>query len=222
MGALKGSIAVRRYLVLDELGSEPRKRLSRGLRAHAFAPVDPAAESDRSWGWVSILDEDDADLTPDKTYFVTGAGEQLRVSLRLDVLRPPAAEVKRQVAARAAQIEAEEGRRVGRRERRTLKEEVGRALRKRAFPRTRTIDLVWNLDGKSAWFFSQGKAHNELLLDLWAKSFGLRIEADGPARWAAAAGEAKQLSRLEPTRELWLGFDGVRPLSTGGVDGEDA
>src|SRR3954471_24050817 len=107
MGALKGSVAVRRYVVLEELPAEPRKRIAKGIRAHAFAPLDPAAEGDRAWGWVSIADESDADLTADKLFWVGGSGEQLRVSLRMDVLRPPPAEVKRQVAARAALIEAE-------------------------------------------------------------------------------------------------------------------
>lgn len=217
MGALKGAIAVRRYRVLEPLPAEPRRRLLKGLRAHAFAPLDPTAEGDRSWGWVSILDEDDLDLTADKVFFVHGSGEQLRVGLRTDVLRPPAAEVKRQVQARAAAIEAEEQRPVSRRERRLLKEEVTRALRQRAFPRTRTIDLVWNLDTGQVWFFGQAKAQNELLLDLWVKSFGLKLDVDGPARWASGDGglDVKQLLRLEPTRELWLGFAGVRPLSTG-------
>src|SRR5262245_18587965 len=106
MGALKGSIAVRRYRVLEPLPAEPRRRLLKGLRAHALTPLDPAAEGDRRWGWVSILDPDDADLTAEKAFWVSNAGEQLRVGLRTDVLRPPAAEVKRQVAARAAAIES--------------------------------------------------------------------------------------------------------------------
>ncbi len=207
--------------MLDELPGEPRKRLARGVRAHAFAPLDPAAEPDRSSGWVSILDADDADLGADKLFWVGGAGEQLRVSLRTDVLRPPAAEVKRQVAARAAEIELGEGRPISRREKRMLKEEVTRALRRRAFPRSRIVDLIWNLDTGQAWFFSQTRAQNELLLDLWARSFGLKLEIDGPARWASVGHDLKGLLSLEPTRELWLGFPGVRPLAAG-PDGSDA
>ena len=224
MGALKGSIAVRRYLVLEPLPAEHRKRLVKGLRAHAFAPLDPMAEGDRAWGWVTIADEDDADLTAEKVFWVGASGEQLRVGLRTDVLRPPSSEVKRQVAARALSIEIEEGRQVSRREKRLLKDEVIRALRQRAFPRTKTIDVVWNLEAGQLWFFAQSKAGNELFIDHFVKSFGLKLDVDGPARWASAGlgVDLKQLQRLEPTRELWLGFEGVRPLSSDAVAEGDA
>ncbi|MSP63977.1 MAG: hypothetical protein EXR72_27275 [Myxococcales bacterium] len=222
MGALKGSIAVRRYAVLDPLPAEPRKRLLKGLRAHAFLPLDPKAEVDRASGWVSILDGDDPDLEPIKVFFLAPGGEHLRVSLRTDILRAPTAEVRRQVRARAQAMEAEEGRRLSRSEQRTLKEEVARTLKLRAFPRVKIIDAVWDLDGKQLWFWSQTKAANDLFIDLFVKSFGLRIEADGPARWARAIGEERALAKLEPTPELWSGFAGVRPLPAAAQDDGEA
>jgi DNA recombination-dependent growth factor C len=214
MGALQGSIAVRRYAVLDPLPAKPRERLTKGLRAHAFLPLDPKSDLDRASGWVSILDGDDADLQPEKLYFAAPGGEQLRFALRTDVIKPPRAEVKRQAAARAHEVEAEEGRELSRRERRALQEEVARTLKLRAFPRVRVVDAVWNLDGGKLWFWSQTKAANETFIDLFAKSFGLRLEVEGPARWAAGAVGSPQLGKLEPTRELWQGFAGVRPLAT--------
>lgn len=222
MGALKGSIAVRRYVVLDPLPQNPRARLTKGLRAHAFMPLDPKSDQDKTFGWVSILDGDDADLHPEKVFFVAPGGEQLRAALRTDVLKPPASEVRRQVAARGAEIEANEGRPLSRREKRLLKEEVSRELRLRAFPRVKIIDWVWDLDGARVYLWSQTKGANEVFLDQFTKSFGLRIEVEGPARWAAELAEPRRLQALEPTRELWLGFDGVRPLSSGAGAGEDA
>lgn len=230
MGVRRGSISVRRYVVLDPLPTRPHERFLKGLRAHAFLPIDPQSEIDRSAGWVSLLDGDDADLSKEKVYFVGAAGpsgassEQLRVALRLDVLKPPPAEVKRQTAARVQAIEAEEGRTLSRRERRTLQEEVARTVRLRAFPRVKLVDLVWDFAAARVYFWSQTKAHNELLLDLFPKSFGLRLEPEGAARWAGGFVDRDQLARLEPTPELWMGFDGVRPLATGtttdSTDGE--
>ena len=216
MGALKGSIAVRRYAVVDALpaAAELRKRFVKGLRAHAFMPLDPKAELDRTSGWVSILDGDDADLEQEKVFFVAPGGEQLRVALRTDVLKPPVREVKRQVAQRAAAIEAEESRALGRRERRLLQEEVARTLRQRAFPRVQIIDCVWELDENRVYLWSQTKAANETFIDLFAKSFGLKIEVEGAARWAHRHSDAKKIAALEPTRELWMGFSGLRPLSS--------
>ena len=222
MGALKGSIAVRRYAVIDPLpaAAEVRKRFVKGLRAHAFMPLDPKAELDRTSGWVSILDGDDADLAQEKVFFVAPGGEQLRVALRIDVLKPPVREVKREVAQRAAAIEAQESRALGRRERRLLSEEVARTLRLRAFPRVKVMDCVWDLDGKRVYLWSQTKAGNETFVDLFAKSFGLRIDVEGAARWANASADPKKVAALEPTPELWMGFSGLRPLSGGDAEGD--
>lgn len=181
MGVRRGSISVRRYVVLDPLPDKPHERFLKGLRAHAFLPIDPQSEIDRSAGWVSLLDGDDADLSNEKLYFAGPSGEQLRVALRLDVLKPPPAEVKRQTAARVQAIEAEEARTLSRRERRTIQEEVARTVRLRAFPRVKLVDLVWDFEASRLYFWSQTKAHNELLLDLFPKSFGLRIEPEGAA-----------------------------------------
>jgi recombination associated protein RdgC len=212
MGAIKGAISVRRYAVLDPLpSSRVRERLVKGLRAHAFLPLDPRSEVDRAVGWVVLGQPEDADLTPEKVLYAASAGEELRVALRVDTLRVPAAEVRRQVALRAAELEVD-GRHLSPRERRALREEVTRTLKLRAFPRVRVTDLVWQLDAGRVYFWSQTKAASEAMLDVFMKSFGLRIEVEGPARWSAATVDTRMLDRLEPTRELWLGFDGLRPL----------
>lgn len=213
MGARKGAIAVRRYVILEPLPAKPRERLLKGLRAHVFMPLDPQSDLDRSAGWVALDDPDDTDLSLDKVFVAATGGEQLRVALRIDVLRPPAAEVKRQVRQRAQEIEAAEDRSLSKRELRTLKEEVTRELRRRAFPRSRVVDAVWNLDAGRLWLWSQTKAVNETFLDLFAKTFALRLDVEGPGRWARTLADDKTLAALEPTRELWMGFDGVRPLA---------
>lgn len=213
MGALTGSISVRRYRILDPLPPDARQRFARGLRAHAFQPLDPKAEPERSVGWVCVGAPDDADLRADKLFFVAAGGEQLRVSLRIDVLKPPPAEVRRQLASRVAAKEAEEGRKLSRREKGALKEEVVRQLRQRSFPRVRVVDVVWNLDTARLYFWSQTKSVNELFVDQFVRAFGLRLDVDGPARWTRAIVDKAALAALEPTPELWLGFAGLRPLA---------
>ena len=206
MGALKGSISVRRYAVLEKLPADAPRRIVKGLRAHAFVAIDPKGDVDKSAGWVSISDAEDAELEAGKVVF----GDQVRVTLRIDTLKPPAGEVRRMTAARVAELEAREDRKASRRERQELKAAVARQLRLRTLPRVRLVDVVWHLDSGVLYLWSQTKGVNELFLDLYAKSCGWRLDVDGPARWARAAGRASQ--RLEPTPELWAGFAGVRPL----------
>jgi recombination associated protein RdgC len=213
MGALTGSISVRRYRILDPLPADPRARLARGARSHQFLPLDPKGEAERSVGWVTIADYEDADLRADKLFFVASGGEQLRVALRIDVLKPPTAEVRRQLQARVAAFETAEKRPITRREKGALKDEIVRTLRQRTLPRVRICDVVWNLDTQRLYFWSQTKTVNELFVDQFVRSFGLRLEIEGPGRWTRAAATPKQLEELEPTPELWQGFAGLRPLA---------
>jgi hypothetical protein len=136
------------------------------------------------------------------------------VTLRIDVLKPPPAEVRRQLQTRAAAMEAEQGCPLSRREKSALKDEIIRTLRQRTFPRVRVVDAVWNLDTGRLYFWSQTKLVNELFLDQFVRSFGLRLEIEGPARWTRGAADEELLKRLEPTPELWFGFEGLRPLSS--------
>jgi DNA recombination-dependent growth factor C len=213
MGALKGSISVRRYAVRDKLPDDARRKLLKGIRAHVFTPIDPRSDLDRSVGWVSMVDAEDVDLQPNQIFAVAEGGEQLRLALRIDVLKPSAPDVRRQVETRALAIEAKEGRRVGKRERRELKAVVVAELRLRTPPRVRVVDVVWNLDTRRIYLWSQVKSVNEAFLDLFARSFALDIEIEGPGRWAQAAVGKKLLAGLEPTAELRFGFEGVRPLN---------
>src|SRR5205085_6829675 len=114
--------------------------------------------------------------------------------------------------------EGEQGRKLSKREKNAIKLEVVRTLRLRSLPQVKVVDLVWHLDAKRLYFWSQTKGMNERLLDLFAKSFGIRIEPEGPARWARAGFEPPVLARLEPTPELWSGFEGVRPLAMAPVE----
>ena len=212
---------MRRYIVLDALPPDVRRKFVKGLRAHCFMPLDPAQELDRSSGWVSILDGEDADLAPEKVFFVAAGGEQLRFTLRTDVLKAPPAEVRRQASLRAAEKESAEGRQLSRSEQRELKEEVARTLRLRAFPRVKLVDAVWDFTSGRIWFWSQSKAQNELFLDLFAKTFEARIEAEGPGRWARGLVDDKALAKLEPTPELWAGFAGLRPLGSAATEDDN-
>jgi len=197
MGALKGNVTVRRYRVR---GDKPRElaRLVKGARAHAFLPIDPLSEVERSHGWAVLHDPDDADLDSGKIFFEG----RIALALREDVLRPPSAVVKRLVAQKLKPL----GRRPSKNEKSQAKAEVVKALRGRYLPVTRTWDLVWHLDEGTVMFWSHAKRTNELALDLFLKSFGLELVGNGPGR---AAGRGQVPAGLRPTPEMLLGFPGM-------------
>lgn len=205
MGAHKGNVTVRRYLVKGEVPKE-RARLVKGIRAHALIPIDPASTVEKAHGWACAgdlgLGPDDLDLSSEKIFL----GSAVVLALRQDTLRPPSAVVKRLVAEKLKAL----GRKAGRREKQEAKELVTRSLRTRAFPTTRAVDLVWQVDDGRAFFWSHAKGANELLVDLFAKSFGLELAPCGPSVVAAAAvGRGAVPRGLEPTPELVFGFPGM-------------
>ncbi len=204
MPALRGSLTARRYRTTGELPKDVRGRIVRGLRSHAFAPIDPDSDLEKSVGWVCLRDGEDADFSADKVF----SGERVLLGLRIDVLKPPAGEVRREITRR----ERERGKAFSRGEKTALKAEIVRKLRKRSFVRTRVLDLVWAPTPKDGagrlHFFSRTKAANEAMVELFAKSFGLAIDAEGPAAWAADAGADKK--KPDPTPELLFGFAGRR------------
>jgi recombination associated protein RdgC len=202
MGAWKGSVTVRRFSVK---GPEPndRNRLVKGIRAHAQVPIDPRGDVERSHGWAAIEDVHDVDLSSEKIFF----GEALALSLRVDTLKPPGAVVKRMVEEGLRAL----GRRPTKAEKRGYKAEVVKKLRLQAFPSIRGTDMVWNLDTGRVLFWSHSRRLNELLLELFKKSFGLDLVPEGPGQLARKGGV---VAAIPPTPEMILGFPGLPGRAT--------
>jgi recombination associated protein RdgC len=208
MGALKGSVTVRRYTVRGKPGD--KSRLVKGVRAHVLLPIDPKSDVERSYGWALAEDPDVLDLSSENT-FVGGA---LVLALRVDTLKPPAAVVKRLVAEKLRAL----GRKPGKKEKQEAKDMVVKSLRSRAFPSMKAYDLVWQLDEGRVFFFAHSKGPNELLIDLFQKSFGLELVACGPGVVASEGGRLP--AALAPTPELAFGFAGLPGRPVAGEDGE--
>ncbi len=209
MGALKGSVTVRRYVVRGKPPAE-KSRLVKGVRAHAIIPIDPASDVERAHGWAQAEDPENLELASE-SIFVDGA---LLLALRVDTLRPPGAVVKRLVAEKLRGL----GHKPGKREKQEAKDWVVKSLRSRAFPSTKAYDLVWQVEEGRALFFAHSKGANELLVELFGKTFGLELVPCGPGVIAAEGGRLP--AALAPTPELAFGFAGMPGRPIAGEDGE--
>jgi recombination associated protein RdgC len=209
MGALKGSVTVRRYVVKGKPPSDKGK-LVKGVRAHVLLPIDPKSDVERSYGWALAENPEELELSSE-SIFVGGA---LVLALRVDTLKPPAAIVKRMVAEKLRGL----GRKPGKKEKQEAKDWVVKSLRTRIFPAMRAYDVVWQMDESRLFFFSHGKGPNELLIDLFQKSFGVELVACGPGVIAAEGGRLP--ASLAPTPELAFGFAGLPGRPVAGEDGE--
>lgn len=209
MGALKGSVSVRRYTVK---GDPPRDRgrIVKGVRAHVLMPIDPMSDVDRSVGWASLEDPEDLDLSSDNIF----VGDCVTLAMRVDTLKPPASVVKRLVAERLRQL----GRRANKAEKSAMKEEVKKSLRGRYYPTMRAIDLVWQIDAGKVWFWSHAKGMNEAAVELFAKSFGLELVPFGPG---LVAGRGAIPAGVKPSPEMIFGFPGMPGRPSPSDDDED-
>jgi hypothetical protein len=197
MGALQGSVTVRRYVVRGDAAVDPAK-IVRGARAHALVPIDPASDAEKVCGFAAIGDPTDLDLGAEKMIF----GATVALALRVDTLVPPASVVRRLVAEKLRAS----GKRPNRAEKRTATEEVKRSLRGRTLPVMRAIDLVWQVDEGTVFFWSHARHANEMAIDLFFKSFGLELVPRGPL---IVAGRGALPPGLSPTPEMVLGFPGM-------------
>lgn len=179
MGLLKGSVPVVRFRVIADSDGSDAKR-AKVYRVHAFVPIDPDDELEKTSGWVDQEGRyDDIHL---KDADVDNA-QVLRI--RMDVLKPPTSEVKRVLAERVRDKERDEGRLLARREKKALKEEVTRELRQRAFPRVRYVEALLDRKAKSAKIFATSKGAIEEACDLLGKTFDVGFDAEGPESWAS-------------------------------------
>lgn len=199
MGALRGSVTVRRYLVkgVSNMAKDPA-RMVKGARAHVLVPIDPRGDAEKVAGWACLEDPDDLELSGEKMFH----GPTVGLALRLDTLSPPAAVVKRLVAERLKAT----GRKPNRAEKIAAKDEVKKSLRSRYLPVTRAYDLVWQTDTDTVLFWSHAQRTNEIAQDLFYKSFGLELVPKGPV---FVAGRGAIPPGLTATPEMILGFPGM-------------
>lgn len=213
MGAFTGSISTRRYRVLGRPGRDYADTFTAGVRAHTLIPLDPKKNprEEKSIGWCAAYDENDLDLSFEKFYL----DGRVVLSLRMDVIKPPAGQVKRALAQRQREEEARRKAPLSAAALRELKEQVVAELRVKTPPRVKTVDMVWRLDEQVLYFYSQSKGLNETFTDLFAQTFGVPIDLEGPGVWAqdlcSEEDTEDQLQRVKPTAELLGGFMGLRP-----------
>jgi hypothetical protein len=211
MGLLSGSISYRRYKVLGKVPSDWRELFEKSIRAHALVPNDPDRNEERSIGWASLHDAQDTDLNLGKVH----ESGRLLLSLRIDTLKVPADELKRRLRKRQREIEAERQAPLSAVGLRDLKEILKVELRKTTPVKTRAIDVLWDLDAGRLMLCSHSKAANEAFVSLFAQTFNIPLDLDGPGLWAHEYAELRHLTdglkAARPTAELLGGFPGLRP-----------
>lgn len=121
------------YRVGPDWTAPEQTNLEEVLQRNRFVPCGPTEEV--SAGWVCPRGEENA-------LFGEWVGGQLILKLMVERKAVPAGAVKAELEARCKKIEAEEGRKPGRKEQREMKEDIVRDLMPRAFSK-KSSHFVW-------------------------------------------------------------------------------
>ena len=177
MGALSGTLTTTAYYVEGDLPEDFRERYLEALAKQRFKEIDLALDQDESMGWVTVNDPFDTDFELNKVLW----GSYLMVAIRHDTLRLPANAFKLHLTKRVKEYLLAQGKeRISKPEQEEIKEQLQKELKARVLPSIKTFDLVWNVDRRQAWLFTQNKKVNELFVDMFEETFGLRAHERNP------------------------------------------
>ncbi|ATB47472.1 recombination-associated protein RdgC [Corallococcus macrosporus] len=202
MPVLRGAVTLSRFRVepAKEAPSDVKRWLTRGLKSHAFEPIDRRSEEERAVGFVELENEESSEFSAGRLYY----GEYALFAFRIDTIKVPAAALKAELAKWASAFEKENGRPPSRGEKTQSRGEIRQMLRNRATPRTSTVDVSWNLKTQQVQIWSASrKVVDEITVALEG---GLNVKFFGmtPAAMAQQAGIDE--SALGPTAAL-IGMD---------------
>lgn len=196
MPILRGAVTFARYRVELAEPGDLKRVLSRGLKTHAFEPIDPKGDDARAAGFAELEN-------PDSTEFPAGAlyhGERALFTWRVDQIKIPGAQLKAELDKWTQTFEREQGRKPSRGEKTAQKNELRDRLRKRALPITKTHDLAWNPKTGDLQIWSASRKVIDEIVGAVETAFQVRVIAQVPGAVANAAGFDD--AAFKPTPEL--------------------
>lgn len=188
MPALRGSLTYSRFFVDGDVPDDFREKYMRAVRLRAMKPLAPDEEDLERSGWCKIGEPFELELHYDDVFF----NEFIVLGFRTDRWQIPGPMLKARVREAEVAYLAKKGReKLGRKEKAELKENVARKLRKETAPATRVVDVAWSLNDGIVRFFSHAEKTAGNMIELFHKTFGLRLVAESPYTLAERLGLSK-------------------------------
>jgi len=151
------------------------------VRARRFVPIDKDGEAVEAAGWAAPDDPLDDDFVIDESTFAVG---DLRcLAYREDRIVLPRPLLKSHAKKRLVELE-ESGEEVTKATRQAVEAAVASELRRTTRPKTRIVELVWDLERQEVRAFGRGPMVLERVVAIFERTFGLRLE---PATYARRA-----------------------------------
>ncbi len=196
MSFLKASNSFSRFRVLDAIPDGFWSTAPEKLRQFAFMDIDDIAE-ERSFGWTNFDDMLDTEWRlspPEKAGYFT-------FSLRLETRRIPPAVLKKHtriaLCAETERIRREGKKFIPRERKKEIAEQVKLRLMSRFLPIPAEFQAVWNMHTQEVYFASTQQKMIEMFMELFTRSFELRLEQLLPCALAFQFGDEETSSKLD-------------------------
>ena len=198
MSFVKASSSFTRFRIIDDISQELWEAIPEKLHQFSFTDIDNTAE-ERSFGWTNFDDMLDTSWQispPEKA-------DYLAFSLRLDTRRIPPAVMRKHVQL------AKQGKKfIARERKKELAEQVKLRLMGKFLPIPAEFQIVWNTTTGRVYLASTQQKIIELFLDLFTRSFNIRLEQLQPYNLALSLlgnDVSEKLDALEGTQFLLRG-----------------
>jgi recombination associated protein RdgC len=193
MSALKGSLSYVRLFVEEELPKDFRERYMRAIRHRVIEPLRSDDDALERTGFCRIGEPFELSLRPDMVFF----DSFINLGVRTDRWVFPGSLVKaRMREAEAAYLEKKGRQRLSKHERGELKLAVQHKLKQKLTPQVRALDLSWSLDEKLVRFFTHSPRSIAALLELFEKTFHMKLVIEAPYTLAARTGALSDRERV--------------------------
>ncbi len=205
MPALRGSLTYARFFVEGTPPDDPAGAFMKAIRLRAMRPLEPEDEELERSGWAKLGEPHVVDLDHEAVFF----NEYVNLAFRTDRWAIPGPVLRTRVREAETAYLAKKGReKLSRKEKSELKALVSKKLRRTMDPATRAIDLSWSLNEGVVRFFSHAQKPAGAMMELFEKTFGLKLVPESPYTLAARVG-------LDPEQEAAWNELSLTFLATG-------
>jgi recombination associated protein RdgC len=200
MPAQSGSLTYARLYVEGDLPEDFRERYVNTLRLRAMKPLEAEDDMPERSGFCAFGDPYELELSYERVFY----NDFINLGFRTDRWSIPPALLRANTReAEVAYLEKKGRERLTKREKTEIKELVLRQMRKQTTPIVRTVDLSWSIDEGIVRFFTHSQRTTLTMMDLFTKTFGLKLLPEAPYTLAARLGlnkaQEEAWDALEPT-----------------------
>ncbi|NBD09559.1 MULTISPECIES: recombination-associated protein RdgC [Corallococcus] len=215
MPVLRGAVTFSRFRTepAKDAPSDVKRWLTKGLKSHAFEPIDRRSEEERAAGFVELENPEASEFSTTHLFY----GEYALFAFRIDTLKVPASLMKSELDKWSAAFANENGRPPARAEKNKQRAELKQLLRQRAVPRTSVLDVTWNLKTQQVQIWAASRKTVDEIAVALEGALAVKVIGITPASMAQRAGIDEKA--LGPTAEL-IGLDLPATASVEGSHGE--